>query len=600
MPHQPTWLQHLGWALIDSLWQMALLWLIYILITWGEKKFAAATRHFLSLILFAVGTLWFFFTLASAYPALNGLENGSTYNFGPLLNLPIGIRQLIYDAIPYGSGIYLLILCLLLVRYGNHFILSQRIRRSGLQKPSAEIKLFVQEMISRIGIHQKLTVWLSSAIHSPMVIGFIKPVILIPMATVNHLNLAQMDAVLLHELAHIKRHDYLINLLVAFLETIFFFNPFAWMLSQAIKKESEHACDDIVIQFRYDPCLYASALLSLEKQRKGWAQLAMAAVGKNKKLLLLRISRITNTQKKYSPDWGRFPFLGLLAIMAIFISLMHDHKKIPETSPLLHLQIAESASVKPSQKRELILISEPKESPIKRKTIIKKTKTRANLLDNDKQNSYENELTLTNNHPEYNDANQYMVNTAMTTSTEAYTMPPAIEPLPPISVSLSRFPYVPTESFNYVEIEDTSLPKPLLSQTGDLGNEAQLSMEKAMMAIQSIDWEKIEKEIKDKQINITKLQHEIQKSLKLLDWGSINNQVDNAVNEANEKRLRNDLQIQLQTLENIKYKDYLKAKQLQQQILQQQLKLQQAIIEKQQNWLRQAEELQRRLRIIYI
>ena len=532
MPHQPIWLQHLGWALIDSLWQMALLWLIYILITWGGKKFTAATRHFLLLVLLTVGTIWFFFSLASPFSLI---EYGSTNDLNILMSLPVGARQFINDALPYCSGIYLFILCMLIVRYCNHYILSQRIRINGLQKPSIEIKIFVQEMVARIGIQQKLSVWLSTSIHSPMVIGFIKPVILIPMATINHLSMAQMEAVLLHELAHIKRHDYFINLLVAFIETIFFFNPFAWMLVQSIKKEREHACDDIVMQFRYDPCMYASALLSLEKQRKGLAQLAMAAVGKNKKLLLLRISRITNTHKTDRLDWGRIPFLGLLVIVAIFISLVPMQRKNTESNPTLRLHIAQIPSIKPIQRLELNLVTIPKEAPIKRKNMIKKEGTSMNLLENANQNWDENELTLTNNHPEDNQANQFMVNSIVSTSTDAYTMPLTEAPVPPISTSLSNYPYVPTESFTYVEIEDTSLPKPLLSQASDLGKEAKLSMEKAMKAMQSIDWGKIEKEIKDKQIDIAKLQHEIQKNMKLLDWNSINEQVDNAVNEANEK-----------------------------------------------------------------
>ena len=133
-----------------------------------------------------------------------------------------------------------------------------------------------------MGISRKVSVWISQHIDVPATIGFIKPVILIPFASLNNLSGDQLEAIILHELSHIKRNDYLINIMVAVIETILFFNPFVVLLSKVIKRERENCCDDFVLQYRYDPHSYAYALLRLEQSRATNLKLAIGAVsGKN-------------------------------------------------------------------------------------------------------------------------------------------------------------------------------------------------------------------------------------------------------------------------------------------------------------------------------
>ncbi len=94
---------------------------------------------------------------------------------------------------------------------------------------------------------------------------FFKPVILVPLAAINHLTPQQLEAVLLHELSHIKRYDYLVNLIINFIQTILYFNPFVKAFVKIVEKEREKSCDDMVLQFQYDSHEYATALLMLEK-----------------------------------------------------------------------------------------------------------------------------------------------------------------------------------------------------------------------------------------------------------------------------------------------------------------------------------------------
>jgi bla regulator protein BlaR1 len=121
-----------------------------------------------------------------------------------------------------------------------------------LQKMPAEWRLFVNRIAGQLNIKKKIQVFLSDTVTTPLTIGFLKPVILIPVASINHLTTDQLEAVLLHELAHIKRYDYLVNIILSVVEISLFFNPFTQLLSKNIRKERENSCDDWVLQFQYD------------------------------------------------------------------------------------------------------------------------------------------------------------------------------------------------------------------------------------------------------------------------------------------------------------------------------------------------------------
>jgi hypothetical protein len=128
-------------------------------------------------------------------------------------------------------------------------------------------------------------------------IGFFKPAILLPLAAFNNLSIQQIEAILLHELAHIRRNDYLLNLIQCVIDTLLFFNPFAWWISKNIRREREKSCDEIVLQLS-EPYLYARALLALEEFGQT-NRLAMAATTKHPQLLH-RIKNIMEMKNKHT------------------------------------------------------------------------------------------------------------------------------------------------------------------------------------------------------------------------------------------------------------------------------------------------------------
>ena len=169
-----------------------------------------------------------------------------------------------------------------------------------------------------MGIKKPVHIWVSEFVSSPVTIGFLKPVILVPLAAINHLSSEQMEAVLLHELSHIRRYDYLINLVVNFIQTLLYFNPFVKAFVKIVEREREKSSDEMVLQFQYDSYDYATALLTLEKNNREFKPLVVGVTGK-KNDLLQRVELIMGVRKKSVFSFNKLA--GLLAVLICIISL---------------------------------------------------------------------------------------------------------------------------------------------------------------------------------------------------------------------------------------------------------------------------------------
>jgi len=220
--------------------------------------------------------------------------------------------------LPVASMIYLILFLLPLFYFIRNYRYVQAIRRYELSKVDVKWRIFVRDIAARMGIKKPVHIWLSGIVTSPVTIGYLKPVILIPLAAINQLSMPQLEAVLLHELAHIRRHDYFINLVIRFIQTVLYFNPFVKALVKSVEIEREKSCDEMVIQFQYDPHGYASALLMLEKNNYLPKPLAVAAYGK-KNDLLQRIEYMLGIQKKQVVSFNKLAglFAGLLCFIAL-------------------------------------------------------------------------------------------------------------------------------------------------------------------------------------------------------------------------------------------------------------------------------------------
>lgn len=305
--NQSAFLQALGWAIANSLWQMAALWLCYQLSLAISRKATASAKNLLATILLFTGSGWFLFGLFTKYNTLQNdvvvvlqadkLQNQQAFhdltaNTNTIASFIDSAINFIEQYLPYLSSAYLMVLLLLFARLIYAWYQSRMLKRQGLIAAAPEWITHFGNLVEQSGIQKKISLWLSEKIDVPATLGFVKPVILLPVAVLNNLTPSQVETILLHELAHIKRNDYLINLLVAVAETMLFFNPFAALLSASLKKERENSCDDFVLQFHNQPETYARALLVIEQNRKQIQPLILKATGDGQ--LLQRVKRIMN------------------------------------------------------------------------------------------------------------------------------------------------------------------------------------------------------------------------------------------------------------------------------------------------------------------
>jgi beta-lactamase regulating signal transducer with metallopeptidase domain len=302
-------LQALGWATLNSFWQMAALWCVYLAV--GHfTKITSNQKYLLAVYSVFAGAGWFVYSFVSFY------INGHTQVEALAVTTTNGV-QLLPTVLVCASISYLLLLAVPAYRVFQNWRFLQTIKRKGLEKAPAKDRLFVQRIAAHIGIQRKVMVHLSGLVTSPMTIGYLKPIILIPFAALNNLTPAQLEAVLLHELSHIKRYDYLVNLLLTAVHVVLYFNPFVKLFIRAIEAERENCCDELVLQFEYDKVSYASALLQLEKTNHLTTELAMGAT--HKAHLLSRIEKIVGVKRKAKLNASHF--LGAFAALLLLLTI---------------------------------------------------------------------------------------------------------------------------------------------------------------------------------------------------------------------------------------------------------------------------------------
>jgi len=336
--YQSPILYSLGWAIAGSFWQMGLLWLIYQLVAGIPFRHKPGIKHGASVIFMGIGSLWFmvsFFQQLYSVREVQSYINRVDLNSDQfIVNKSGSFAAMVEEAekfLPYFSTAYLIILMILFFRLAQGLVLTYQISSTKNIIHAPQWQHYVDKLCVQLNIGREVLIYLSETINVPATIGFIKPIILLPVATVNQLTITQAEAIILHEIAHIKRFDYLLNIIVSILETILFFNPFARLFSLNIRKERELCCDDFVIRYQRDPHGYAHALLSLEKSRNV-GNLAMAATGKES-LLLGRIKRILQIPDQQVQFRHRIIAVFFLALMIMFVSLLNPPKKQIENFP---------------------------------------------------------------------------------------------------------------------------------------------------------------------------------------------------------------------------------------------------------------------------
>lgn len=199
-------------------------------------------------------------------------------------------------------------------------IAAQRLKTASQIPVPDSLQVIAKRLRKQLNISQRFQLFASSAVTSPSVIGWIRPVILLPLANLSGLSPEHMEAMLAHELAHIRRHDYLFNTIQTVIEALLFYHPAVWWVSKQIRREREHCCDDIAVIASGSPLIYAKALSLLEEQRSSvQPQPILSANGGQ---LAMRIKRLlTQKQSTIASRATTFSLIsiGMLTLCALFL-----------------------------------------------------------------------------------------------------------------------------------------------------------------------------------------------------------------------------------------------------------------------------------------
>ncbi len=370
-------LEATGWTLLHFLWQGGLLSLGAMLCLYAARRASPSTRYLVACAFFFAMPLSVAVTFACCVPEADSSpeETVDPFNDHVVLRETVGgaaplarsegpapstvrpgrgmppapgapaprsltvvLRDRIEGALPALVGLWLAGVALFSARLTAGLYGARRLRRR-LTVPltDAPWRTALARLLARTGVRRSVRLVASGLARTPAVLGAFKPVILVPAGIVAGLTPAQIEALLAHELAHIRRHDYLVNLLQMAVETLLFYHPAVWWLSRRIRAEREHCCDDAAVALCGDALVYARTLAALEALRL--TPVAMGAAGPG---LLGRVRRVLGLSSPARPWYARArtgvaPALGLVLGAALsaaaYASTPPRWVHLPEDAP---------------------------------------------------------------------------------------------------------------------------------------------------------------------------------------------------------------------------------------------------------------------------
>ena len=381
-PLTQSLMQAIGWALIHLVWQgfvvAAILGATLALMhrRSANARYLAASAALALLVVLAVATAWRAYeapqplTPSSAIAAIADAPAAAEESVAATLPSPSTVASLAAAArthLPQVVSLWLIGVALLSLRLAFGWMQTVRMARASATVAGERWQHALARLGGAMQLGRKVRLLESAAVDVPTVIGWLRPVVLVPASTLSGLSPEQIEMVLAHELAHIRRYDFLFNLLQAMVETLLFYHPAVWWISRRMRIEREHCCDDLAIAICGNPLQYARALTRLEELR-GSGQLAVAANGGS---LLTRIKRLVmarpegpNGTSRWAAGAALMTVLVLLTAipsMPLFARRISGDEKKPAATTAAAPATAVAVAPKPATSK--IDVSAPKSDP---------------------------------------------------------------------------------------------------------------------------------------------------------------------------------------------------------------------------------------------
>ena len=327
------WAEALGWTLLHSLWQgVAIAFVIAILMIFLKSASSRLRYHvyFSGLILIIASATITFFKYLSYDSVIIGndeisqianrdylvlgssIANIETSSFSTFLAT---FKEYFAENMPLFVSLWFLGIFVFTLKFLGGLAFTQRLKHYRTKEIDTIFLERFQNLAAKIGLKKSVRYIESYVVKTPIVLNHLRPLIIIPVGMLSQMPTDQIDAIITHELAHIVRKDYIMNILQSVVEIAFFYHPAVWWLSANVRAERENICDDIAVNTCGNSLIYIKALASIQEQQIN-NQILAPAFSNRKNILLTRIQRMMKTPR-LTPNYGE----GFISALFIFISL---------------------------------------------------------------------------------------------------------------------------------------------------------------------------------------------------------------------------------------------------------------------------------------
>jgi bla regulator protein blaR1 len=328
------WSQTIGWTLFHSLWQAAIIggiiWLLFKFISKDNARVRYALSG-LGLVLICLASSITFLryipketsaTVADLTDQIN--YSGLTqFNESYLSQLWTYLNAQIENSFPILVNIWLIGMLFLSINLIIKYINAQKLKKHLTFPLRSEYKEIADRIINKYQLKQKVIFKESGFLEIPSVIGYFKPIVLLPVSMLSGIPENQLEIIIAHELAHIRRHDYLLQFIQGIIELVFFYHPVVWWLSSVVNAEREHICDDLAVKICGESLTLIKALNNMEAIRKKQYEMVLGFSGKKGKVLG-RIKRILRPKVTISPRRERFMLSGVFTLLFVGLFLISN------------------------------------------------------------------------------------------------------------------------------------------------------------------------------------------------------------------------------------------------------------------------------------
>ena len=353
-----TWTHVVGWTLIHFVWQGAVLAVVAAGALRLYRHRAANARYAIACVVLAAmlasaAVTGFIlatrdvtvapvvpFSQTPTAPAIASTVSRS-WTDNDIFSMDSVSSANIDALLPVIVFVWLAGVTMLLVRMAGGLWHVRRLQVLSLAAFPSRWQAAAERIASGLGLRTAVHVVESVLVETPATVGWLRPVILLPIAALANLTPSQVEAILAHELIHIRRHDYVVNVAQTVAETLLFFHPGVWWVSGQIRVEREHCCDDVAVQVCGDPVDYATALAELEAWRSRGTALALAASDGSLAARVRRVLKVPMGHEARSMSW--VVTLGLTFVSAVGIGGVY----VSSVGPSSGVALSSGAQVEP-------------------------------------------------------------------------------------------------------------------------------------------------------------------------------------------------------------------------------------------------------------